>query len=81
MSVPMRRKMLHCIAVRKILVTVGLLCSTIIVPVLSIVLAVWFITCLVRQRMWPWWFWAACIAFLVLLQLLAKAATRLAEKE
>jgi hypothetical protein len=69
------------LAVRKILVAIGLLCSTVVVPVLSIVLAVWFITCLMRHRIWPWWFWAACIALLVILQILGKAATRLAEKE
>jgi hypothetical protein len=68
-------------ALRNVLVAIGLICSTIVVPVLSIVLAVWFITCLVRQRVWPWWFWAAGIAFLILLQVLAKAITRLAENE
>ena len=66
---------------RKVLVAVGLACTTIVVPVLSIVLLVWFITCLVRHRVWPWWFWAAGIAFIIFLQILGKAATRLAENE
>ena len=75
------KKVVHWLAVRKVLVAIGLLCSTVVVPVLSIVLAVWFVTCLVRQRVWPWWFWAAGIAFLVLLHILGKTFTSLAEKE
>jgi MFS family permease len=68
-------------AVRKALVAIGLLFTTIVVPVLAIVLAVWFITCVVRGRLWPWWFWAGGIVVIILLQLLAKVVTRYAVRD
>jgi MFS family permease len=67
--------------VRKALAAIGLIFTTIVVPVLAIVLAVWFITCVVRGRLWPWWFWAAGIVFIILLQVLAKVVTRYAVKD
>ncbi len=66
---------------RKVLAAVGLLVTTIVVPVLAIVLAVWFVTCLVRGRVWPWWFWAAGIVLILLLQMLGKVVTRYAVKD
>jgi MFS family permease len=67
--------------VRKVLAAIGLIFTTIVVPVLAIVLAVWFITCVVRGNLWPWWFWAAGIVFIILLQVLAKLVTRYAIKD
>jgi hypothetical protein len=67
--------------VRKVLAAIGLLLTTIIVPVLAIVLAVWFIACIVRGSMWPWWFWVASVVFIILLQVLAKLVTRYAVKD
>ena len=66
---------------RKALAAIGLLFTTIVVPVLAIVLAVWFITCVARGRLWPWWFWAAGIAFIIMLQVLAKLVTRYAVRD
>lgn len=68
-------------SVRKTLTAIGLLFSTVIVPVLAIVLAVWFITGMVRNQLWPWWFWAASIAFIILLQVLARILTRQATED
>jgi len=67
--------------VRKTLTAIGLLFSTVIVPVLAIVLAVWFITGMVRNELWPWWFWASCIGFIILLQVLARILTRQATED
>lgn len=63
---------------RKTLTAIGLVFSTVIVPVLAIVLAVWFITGMVRNELWPWWFWASCIGLIILLQVLARVLTRYA---
>lgn len=63
---------------RKALTAIGLLFSTVIVPVLAIALAVWFITLMVRNELLPWYFWAACIGVIVVLQVLARILTRFA---
>lgn len=68
-------------SVRKLLTAIGLLFSTVIVPVLAIVLAVWFITGMVRNELWPWWFWASCIAFIIFLQVVARLLTRRAVQD
>jgi hypothetical protein len=65
---------------RKPLLAAGIICSTIVVPVLAIVLCVWFVSSLLQGRLWPWWFWAAGIAVILLLHILATGLIRLAEK-
>ncbi|HEV3279061.1 MAG TPA: hypothetical protein VG860_19875 [Terriglobia bacterium] len=66
---------------RKVLAAIGLIFTTVVVPVLAIVLAVWFVTGIVRGRVWPWWFWAGGIVFIIVLQVLAKMVTRFAVKD
>jgi len=61
------------------MLAVGVLMSTLVVPVLAIVLIVWFVTSLVRHTPLPWEFWAGAAVGLVLLQVLASGITRWAE--
>jgi DNA-binding NarL/FixJ family response regulator len=66
--------------VRTPLVATGIICSTIVVPVLAIVLCVWFVSSLLQGHLGPWWSWAAGIAMILLLHVLARGLIRLAEK-
>ncbi len=66
---------------REALVAAGIICTTVVVPVLAVVLIVWFVLTLVRGTLWPWRFWAAGVGVTLFLHVLGRSLIHLADKD